>query len=428
MQVKVLEVLDERGLIDATTSPELGKILEEPIRFYIGFDPTAESLHLGNLLGLVVARHLQRAGHECVALLGGATGLIGDPSGKSKERQALDRQVLAKNMQGICADIERFLGESDEHQMSIVDNASWWSEISFISFIGDIGRYFRMGPMLGKEMVRNRLESEAGLSFTEFTYQLLQAYDFLHLFRTRGVLLQIGGSDQWGNMTSGTELVRKVTGENVYALTFPLLTKEDGTKFGKSESGALWLNGALTTPYDFYQYLIRLPDREIIKMMRLLTFIPIEEIEEWKRRMGGADYIANSAQKRLAQALTEMVHGEEGVEQAERLTAELRPGVEGTGSLTLESFERLSEELPIIQLKRAEVEGSSLIELFVEVGLVKSRGETRRLIRNRGIRVNKKIIEDENFCLSQEDLIGDRYLLLGIGKKNQTILRVQGNG
>ena len=321
----VIEVLQERGFIDAMTSEELRQMAEKPFKVYCGFDPTGDSLHIGHMVALMGLAWFQRFGHTPVAIVGGATGMIGDPSGKSAERQLLDEKTIDANLAGIKKNLEKLLDFSKATaQPMILNNLDWFKEFSFIGFLRDVGKYFRVGPMLNKDSVKQRMTSEEGMSFTEFSYQLLQGYDFLHLYDKYGVTVQIGGSDQWGNITAGTELIRKVRGQSAFGITFPLLTRSDGQKFGKSEKGAIWLSPEKCSPYEFYQYFVRVTDADVIKLMRLLTFMPLEVIRDYEQMMKNADYVPNTAQKRLAEEITRIVHGEEGLNTALRVTEGLR--------------------------------------------------------------------------------------------------------
>jgi len=295
----VIDVLKERGFIEAMTSDELMEMAKKPFKVYCGFDPTGDSLHLGHMVALMGLAWFQRFGHTPIAIVGGATGMIGDPSGKSQERLLLDEETIENNLKGIQKNLKALLDFTKENSALILNNLDWFKNFSFIGFLRDVGKFFRLGPMLAKDSVKTRLNSEEGMSFTEFSYQLLQGYDFLYLFNHYDVTVQIGGSDQWGNITAGTDLIRKVHGKSAYGITFPLLTRSDGQKFGKSEKGAIWLSEDRCSPYEFYQYLVRLPDADVIKLMRLLTFMDMEEIKRIEESMGQEGYVANTAQKKV---------------------------------------------------------------------------------------------------------------------------------
>lgn len=415
----IIETLQERGFIEAFTSAEVKEIVNKPIKVYAGFDPTADSLHLGNLVGIMALAWFKRFGHTPVAIVGGATGMIGDPSGKSVERNLLDSETLEKNLVGIRKSLEAVLQE----QTLILNNYEWYKDVGFIHFLRDVGKHFRLGTMLGKEMVRTRLSSEEGLSFTEFSYQLLQAYDFLHLYKTYGVVCQLGGSDQWGNITAGTELVRKVTGGVAHGITWPLLTRSDGKKFGKSEEGTIWLNPDKLSHYEFYQYLVRVPDSDVIKLLKILTFLDLSEIAEIEQEMKKSTYVSNSAQKRFASEVTRIVHGEEGLKLAEKLTKAMQPGAKM--ALDGETFKSLAEEAAHTELEEGQVLNSRLVDLLVTTQLVSSKGEARRLIANGGIYVNNEKITDELFVVTQNHVVEKHFLLLCVGKKKKLVVKVK---
>lgn len=418
----VIDVLKERGFIEAMSSEELREMANKPLQVYCGFDPTSNSLHVGNMVAIMGLAWFQRCGHTPVAIVGGATGMIGDPSGKSSERQLLDAATIEQNLVGIRKNIETILkAGSKEHPPLILNNYDWFKNFSFIDLLRDIGKYFRVGPMLAKESVKARMNSEEGMSFTEFSYQVLQGYDFLHLFQHHNVSVQIGGSDQWGNITAGTDLIRKVLGKPAYGITFPLLTRSDGQKFGKSEKGAIWLSSDKLSPYEFFQYLYRVSDADVITLMRLLTFMEMDEIRDYDRRMKESTYVPNTAQKRLAEEVTRIVHGEEGVATALRVTEGAAPGAKTT--LDAQLLESLATGMPSHDLAPIDVVNTKLIDLMVKVGLQTSKSEARRLIRNGGVYLNNEQVLDENYSIAENHLIEGRLLLLAVGKKNKVLIR-----
>jgi tyrosyl-tRNA synthetase len=420
----VVECLKARGLIDAITSDELIKRVEQPIKLYCGFDPTADTLHIGNLVGIIVLRWFQKFGHTPVVILGGATGRIGDPSGKSVERPLLDSSVIAYNATRIRRHFEAILDFFHLKARPLVfNNDEWLSNFALIDFLRDVGKHFRLGMMLSKECVRSRLNSEEGISFTEFTYQLLQSYDFYHLFVEHGVILQIGGSDQWGNITEGIDLIRRLGKGSAYGLTFPLLTRSDGKKFGKSESGAIWLAADRCSVYEFYQYFFRMPDADVIKMMRILTFMELEEIREYEEQMQAKDYIPNTAQKLLAEEITRLVHGEEGLSKALKVTEGAAPGRDA--ELDPDSLREIAKDMPSFELTLAEILKQKFVDIAVKVGLLSSKGEAVRLIENGGAYLNNQRVEDADFRFSEKSLIGGEFLLLGSGKKKKMLVRVK---
>lgn len=419
----VISYLQERGFVDAVTSEELQKACDKPIKLYCGFDPTAESLHLGNLIGIMALAHFQRFGHTPIVLLGGATGRIGDPSGKSHERPLLDIEVIRSNVNSIRQHFERVLKfDGSLPRPELVNNDDWFSKICVIDFLRDIGKHFRLGTMLSKDSVRTRLESEEGMSFTEFSYQLIQGYDFYHLHKEGEAVLQIGGSDQWGNIVAGIELTRKLTGKSVYGLTWPLLTRSDGKKFGKSEQGAIWLSPKLCSPYQFYQYLVRMPDPDVIHMLKMLTFLELEEIHAIERQMGAPDYVPNTAQKRLAEEVTRIIHGEEGLEKALKATEAAAPGKEAV--LDAAVLSEIAADMPSITLKRTEVVEMRYADVAVAAGLLPSKGEANRLLKNGGAYINNQQITDPNLAIAEKDLIDGQFLLLGAGKKKKILIRI----
>ncbi len=420
----VIEYLKERGLIDALTSEDLIKRADKPLKVYVGFDPTADSLHIGSLVGIVFLKWFQKFGHTPVVILGGATGRIGDPSGKSVERPLLDQAAIIQNVARIRRHFETVLDFFHPTAKPIVlNNDQWFSQFNLIEFLRDIGKHFRIGTMLAKESVRSRLESEEGISFTEFSYQLLQAYDFYYLRNYHGVEVQAGGSDQWGNITAGIDLVRKLSAEATYGLTFPLLTRSDGKKFGKTEGGAIWLAADRCSPYQFYQYFIRVPDADVIKMMRMLTFMEMEEIRDYEKMLTKSDYVPNTVQKRLAEEITRMIHGEEGLSTALKVTESAAPGARAV--LDAEIFKEISQDMPSTLLNFGEVVGHKFTDIAARIGLSSSKTEALRLIQNAGAYLNNEKIDDPQFRIQEDLLIGGEYLLFGSGKKKKILVKVQ---
>ena len=413
----VISALLERGFIDQTTSDELREHVNRPIKLYHGIDPTADSLHLGNLVGIIALAWFQKFGHTPYALIGGATGRIGDPAGKSSERPLLDEKTLAHNISRLTSFIHKILPHS-----KVVNNEDWLGKISLIEFLRDVGKHFRVGPMLAKESVRTRLQSEDGLSFTEFSYQTLQGYDFHYLHKTHGVSLQFGGSDQWGNITAGIEYNRKMGGESIFGLTYPLLTRSDGKKFGKSEEGAIWLSADRLSPYQFYQYLYRIPDADVIKLLKMLTFLDLAEIDAIEKEMRSAGYVPNAAQKRLAEEVTRFVHGEEGLETALRVTEGMGPGADAL--LSGEVLKELAKDMPSATLPREEVVGQKFVDVAARIGLTPSKSEATRLVKNGGAYLNNERISDPSFSFDESHLIDGSYLILSSGKKKRILVTV----
>lgn len=401
------------------THLELREKLFSPVKVYVGFDPTADSLHLGNLVPIMGLAWMQKMGHTPYAILGGATGLIGDPSGKSTERVLLDTHTLNHNVKCLESFFKKILTDAKGPQPVILNNYDWLGSFTLIDFLRDVGKLFRIGPMMAKEMVRTRLSSEEGMSFTEFCYQILQGYDFCYLHREHGVSLQMGASDQWGNITAGIELNRKLGGETLYGLTFPLLTKSDGKKFGKSEEGAIWLSSEKLTPYQFYQHLLRVSDQDVIKLLKMLTFLEMEEIEEIENKMSEP----HVAQKRLAEEVTRFVHGQEGLDAALNVTEKMNsPAV-----LDASVLDALSQDMPCKTFDKEDLLGKKYTEVAVLVGLISSKSEAVKLIKNGGAYLNHCRIEDPSYVISKENLIDGLYLLLSIGKKNKLLVKIVKN-
>ncbi len=420
----VIETLRERGFVSQLSDPELEKKLaSESMIIYAGFDPTAVSLHIGNLLQIMLLAQFQRHGHKPIALVGGATAMIGDPSGKSEERNLLDETTIQTNLQGIKAQLQKYLDFSDDltNQAILVNNYDWIGPFSFIEFLRDVGKYFRVGEMMGKESVRKRLNSDAGMSFTEFSYQLLQGYDFLHLYREYNCQIQCGGDDQWGNITAGIELTRKLAGQPVYGLTSPLLTTANGQKFGKTEKGTIWLDDQLTSPYEFYQYFVRVDDRDVIALLKRFTFLPIEQIAELEAEVTNAPE-KRTAQKVLAEEVTRLVHGEQKLQLALNASQVLfGKEISGLNDADLSS---IFADVPSKSIERNRLEaGLELLDALCESELCKSRGDAKKLIKSGGVYVNNKRIDVIDTILKPDALASETILVLRSGKKNYCLLK-----
>lgn len=423
MKQSVIEVLEKRGFVDSLTSQDLKEICQKPISFYIGFDPTAESLHLGNLMGIVALTWFQRYGHKPYILVGGATGKIGDPSGKSVERPILTKEVLDHNVASIRNQLERFLDFNHKTAAPVLlNNDNWFSKISYTDFLRDVGKHFRIGVMLGKDSVRTRINSEEGMSYTEFSYQLLQAYDFYYLKEHHNVILQLGGSDQWGNITAGIEYTRKVAQKSLYGMTFPLLTRSDGKKFGKSEGGAVWLSSKLYSPYKFYQYLYRIADEDVINLLKKLTFLDLDEIEQLEEGLKNKTLAPNAAQKKLAEEVTRFVHGEEGLEVALKVTKAALPGSDAV--LDSSILEEIKGDLPYITLLKEAIIGKKAPELFAESKIAASKGEATRLIKNGGAYINNKKVDSSDLLITEDLCIDGKFILVSVGKKSKTLVEL----
>ncbi|MBJ6369120.1 tyrosine--tRNA ligase [Snuella sedimenti] len=429
MMKNFVEELTWRGMIQDSMPGTEEHLLETMRMAYVGIDPTADSLHIGHLVGVMGLKHFQLSGHKPVALVGGATGMIGDPSGKSAERNLLNEETLLHNQNAIKAQLARFLDfDSDaENAAVIVNNYDWMKAFSFLEFIRDVGKHITVNYMMAKDSVKKRLSSESsvGMSFTEFTYQLVQGYDFLHLYRDKQCTLQMGGSDQWGNITTGTELIRRIDAGKGYALTWPLITKADGTKFGKTEGGNIWLDAERTSPYKFYQYWLNTSDIDAEKYIKIFTFLTRSEIEALVLEHREAPHL-RALQKRLAEEITTMVHSKEDLENAIR-ASEILFGKSTSEDLRLldeKTFLDVFEGVPQTEIAKSEVEsGLDIIGALAEKGgFLKSNGEARRALKENSISVNKEKVK-EGYSITVNDLINNKFVLLQRGKKNYFVLR-----
>jgi tyrosyl-tRNA synthetase len=415
-----------RGLVHQTTDQAglAAWLMERPRTVYAGFDPTADSLHVGHLMGVMALRRFQKAGHRPVALVGGATGMIGDPSGKSAERNLLSIDTLRANVTAMGEQMARLIDfESKEQPALLVNNFDWMQSFSYLDFLRDIGKNFPVNVMLAKDSVKSRLErTDSGLSYTEFSYMLLQAYDFVHLNRTHGCELQIGGSDQWGNITAGIDLGRRMSGAQLHGLTWPLLTKSDGGKMGKTESGAVWLSAERTSPYAFYQYWINVEDADASKCLRLLTELSHEEIESLDAARE-ADPGKRDSQRRLAESLTLLIHGPEGLTAAQRAT-DIFFGAE-IEKLSDSQLGEIFADVPSKELPRDRLAtpGLSLIDAICEVGLAKSKGDARRTIEQGGAYVNNRRATGLEQMITSDDLASETVVVLRSGRRKYALLR-----
>jgi len=422
MMQNVMEILRERGLFEDCTRPDVEQVLAEPGVVYAGFDPSSDSLQAGNFVTIMALAHFQRCGHKVIALAGGATGMIGDPSGKSSERTLLTREQVAANAECIRENLSRFLDfDHPTAPAVIVNNNDWLGGFGFLDFLRDVGKHFRMGAMLGRESVRARLASESGMSFTEFSYALLQAYDFLHLFDTAGCRFQIGGSDQWGNITAGIDLVRKLRGEEVYGITIPLVCDSAGQKFGKSEGNAVYLDQRKTSPYDFYQFFFRTTDADATRFLKIFTFLPLATIAELETALHEAPE-RREAQKQLAEDVTRAVHGEAGLRSALRASEVLFGGsIEGLGASELAG---IFVDVPSAELPRSTVTGAPVIDLAAAAGLCQSKGAARRLVQSGGLYLNNQRVAGIESVVQAADLVDGQVAVLRSGKKTFHLVRV----
>jgi tyrosyl-tRNA synthetase len=427
MKQDIIAELQWRGLVYQTTDDEHlpAWLNEEPRVVYGGFDPTSESLHVGNLMPLMMLRRFQNAGHRVIALIGGATGMIGDPSGKSSERNLLDEDQLQRNVDGVEKQIRQVLAGGNGPPAIVVNNYDWIRRFGYIEFLRDVGKNVPVNVMMAKESVKNRLEGDSGISYTEFSYMLLQAYDFVHLYREYGCRMQIGGSDQWGNITAGTDLGRRMGAGQLYGLTHPLLTKTDGSKMGKTESGAVWLSGDRTSPYHFYQYWINVDDEDAGRCLRFLTEVDESEVAALDDSRALEPHRKDS-QRRLAEELTRLIHGEDGLATAARAT-EILFGAE-ISDLSDADLGNIFNDVPSAEIggDQLQGEGLSLIDAFVIAGLSKSKGEARRTQAQGGAYVNNRRIEDPDYRLTPGDLASESIIVLRSGKKKKALLKIAG--
>lgn len=430
MSKNFVEELRWRGMLHDIMPETEAHLLANSSSGYIGFDPTADSLHIGSLVQIMILIHFQKAGHRPIALLGGATGMIGDPSGKSDERNLLDFEALERNVSGIKQQLEKFLdfNKTNPAAAQLVNNYDWMKNYSLIDFSRDIGKYLTVNYMMAKDSVKKRLgsDSKVGMSFTEFTYQLLQGYDFLHLYQNMDCKIQMGGSDQWGNITTGTELIRRKASGKAYAITCPLITKSDGTKFGKSEGGNIWLDKSRTSPYKFYQYWLNASDEDAEKYIKIFTLLTQEEIVSLTSEHKETPHL-RLLQNKIAEEVTQMVHSKEDLEKAKQASKILfgRSTAEDLIQLDEDTFLEVFEGVPQAEISKSQFEsGIEMINLLAsETGFLKSNGEARRALAENSIAVNKNKV-DENYAIAENDLIDKKYILLQRGKKNYFVLKV----
>lgn len=422
----LFEELRWRGLLQDATHGVEEHLAEAPRVGYIGFDPTARSLHVGSLLVIMGLVHLQRAGHTPIALVGGGTGLIGDPSGKTAERQLLTAEATAENAAGIRAQLEHFLDfEGVSNAARMRNNLDWLGGLKLVEFLRDVGKHFSVNQMMARESVKRRLENEeTGISYTEFSYALLQSFDFLELRRREGCTLQMGGSDQWGNITAGIDLVRRADGERVFGAVMPLVTNASGAKFGKSEGGNIWLDPELTSPYAFYQFWVNTEDADVVRYLKYFTLMERAEIRELEDAVEREPH-RRAAQKALAEEVTERVHGASGLASARRATDALFGGsLEGLGS---REVEEIFADVPSTRVARdAFAGGMSIVALLVETGVATSKGDARRAIEGGGMYLNNERIGSVDDVVGVEDALDGRYLVLRKGKRSYHLVEIQG--
>jgi len=426
--MNVIEELKWRGMIHNIMPGTEEQLNKEMTAAYIGFDPTADSLHIGNLVQIMLLKHYQKAGHKPIALIGGATGMIGDPSGKSEERNLLAEDDLRKNQQAILKQLSKFLDfdSNEKNSAEMVNNYDWMKDFSFLGFLRNVGKHLTVNYMMAKDSVKNRLET--GLSFTEFSYQLVQAYDFYYLNKHNNCKLQIGGSDQWGNITAGTELIRRKSGNEAFAFTCPLVTKSDGGKFGKTEQGNVWLSAKYTSPYKFYQFWLNVSDDDAKKYIKIFTMLNRERIEKITEEHDKAPHL-RLIQKELAREITIMVHSEDDYKSAVEVSNLL------FGKGTTQSLMNLSDEdllsvfegVPVYTVKMDDLtNGISILDLItVKAEVFASKGEARRMLKGNGVSINKTKINNPETSITEKDLINNKYILIQKGKKNYFLLKFE---
>ncbi len=423
--MNLIEELRWRGMIQDIMPGTEEQLQKESTTAYIGFDPTADSLHIGSLIPIIILVHLQKAGHKPIALVGGATGMVGDPSGKSEERNLLSEEILTVNLAGVQKQLEKYLDfdASKSNNAEIVNNYDWFKNLSFLDFIRDVGKHITVNYMMAKDSVKKRLDSENGMSFTEFTYQLVQGYDFYWLYKNKNAKLQMGGSDQWGNIVTGTELIRRKTGGEAFAFTCPLVTKADGGKFGKTEKGNVWLDVNKTSAYQFYQFWLNASDEDAKKWIRLFTFLSKDEIasliETHEKNMA-----ARELQKRLAREVTLFVHGEDELQKAITTTEKLFfQDTLQDSSYTLEDLESLEGVVTIYYALSKIKAGIDVISFLAETGIFSSKGEARKMIQNGGLSINRNKVTNASMILEEGLLLHQQYLLVQKGKRNYYLVK-----
>jgi tyrosyl-tRNA synthetase len=418
---KFLDELRWRGFLHSMTSGADAHLANPGVTGYVGFDPTASSLHVGSLLPIMGLVHLQRAGHRPIAVAGGGTGMVGDPSGKSAERKLLTIEEIEANLEGIKRQLAHFLDfESRPNAALLVNNADWLRKLLMMDFLRDIGKHFSVNEMLAKDSIKSRISQEQGMSFTEFSYSLLQSYDFLELFDRQGCTLQMGGSDQWGNIVAGVDLIRRLRGAEAHAVVFPLMTTSTGSKFGKTEQGTIWLDPARTSPYRFYQFWINVDDRDVLKFLRFFTLLASPEIAAFEEE----DPSKREAQKLLAREVTKMVHGEGALAQAERATQVFFGG--SLAGITATELQEIFEDVPSVEMEKEKLSapGLPVADALVAAAAAKSKGEARRLIEGGGVYINNVQVTDPDRRITSEDSVQGRFVLLRKGRKSYSLLRL----
>ncbi|HEY1872282.1 MAG TPA: tyrosine--tRNA ligase [Chitinophagaceae bacterium] len=424
--MSLIEELRWRGMIQDIMPGTEEQLNKEMTSAYIGFDPTADSLHIGSLVPILLLVHLQKAGHKPIALVGGATGMVGDPSGKSEERNLLSEEVLRHNQEGVKKQLEKFLDfdKNKPNRAEMVNNYDWFKDLSFLNFIRDVGKHITVNYMMAKDSVKKRIEGDAGMSFTEFTYQLVQGYDFYWLYTNKNCKLQMGGSDQWGNIVTGTELIRRKAGGEAFAFTCPLITKADGGKFGKTEKGNIWLDAQKTSPYQFYQFWLNASDADAEKWIRIFTFLSFEEVENISNEHS-KDPSQRILQKRLAEEATAFVHGKEELDKAIETTTKLFANQNAAAeNLTVTDLEEMEGVIKSDFEKTKLNSGIDVVSFLAETNIFPSKGEARKMIQGGGVSVNRKKVRDVHMKIDSSLLLHEKYLLIQKGRKNYYLVKV----
>jgi tyrosyl-tRNA synthetase len=420
--------LSWRGLVQDIIPGTEEQLCKESTSAYVGFDPTADSLHIGSLIPIILLKHFQNFGHKPFALVGGATGMVGDPTGKSEERKLIGPEILSKNVEGIKNQLSKFIdfnsGQANSAEM--INNYDWFKDISFLEFIKDAGKHITINYMMAKDSVKKRLESENGMSFTEFCYQLMQGFDFYHLFTTKNIKLQFGGSDQWGNIVTGTELIRRKSGGEAFAFTCPLLKKADGNKFGKSEKGNIWLDGEKTSPYTFYQFWLNTADADAERFLKIFTFLKQAEIEELVKQHSGNEHL-RGLQKKLAEEVTCFVHSRQEYEFALKASSILfsNDTAEILKELNEQQLLQVMDGVPAIEISKDQISNSDLITLLADTKIFSSKGEAKKMLAGGGVWINKEKVASAEEKIDASQLLNGKYVLIQKGKKNYYLLIVQ---
>lgn len=428
LEMSLIEELKWRGMLQDIMPGTEEQLKKEATTAYIGFDPTAESLHIGSLVPILLLYHLQQAGHKPIALVGGATGMVGDPSGKSEERNLLNEETLQKNIAGVRSQLEKYLDFNPERENAaeIVNNYDWFKGLGFIDFLRDVGKHLTVNYMMSKDSVKKRIEGETGISYTEFAYQLMQGYDFYWLYTHKNCKLQMGGSDQWGNITTGTELIRRKAGGEGFAFTCPLITKADGGKFGKTEKGNVWLDPEKTTPFQFYQFWLNAADTDAEKWIKIFTLLPKAEIEALLSEHA-VDPGARILQKKLALAITSFVHGDEECASAQQTTEQLFGKKEEINLHELGENDLLNamEGVPVHTIASASIlSGIDIVSFLLDTGIFPSKGEARKMVQGGGISINREKIADQAFLIGSSALLANKYIAVQKGKKNHYLVKM----